>query len=272
MRCQGHKSRVTGGVLGRAFDSPDAKRRYVRQLFSTIADRYDIATVLLSYGRDRRWKRVLTDRAMRTVSPAVGQVSVLDLACGTGDVTLSLSARGIAVVGLDLTPRMLEIASRKAIQDTGLCTFVVGDMMALPFPDNYFNLVTVGYGLRNVPILDEALREVRRVLCPGGSVISLDFNRPDNVLLRGVYLGYLTVVGSLLGVLMHGDLDTYRYIAVSLRHYPGASGVAKIMGELTFCDVGYTSLMGGLMAINYGMKPTVGLRKTPEGFWTSPKK
>ena len=127
-------------------------------------------------------------------------------------------------------------------------------MMALPFPDDHFDLVTVGYGLRNVPLLDGAVREIHRVLRSGGSVLSLDFNRPRNAVVRSAYLAYLTVVGSLLGTVLHGDPDTYRYIPASLRRYPGASGVAALMRELTFSDVGYTSLLGGLMAINHGRK------------------
>ena len=239
-------------TLRRAFDTPDAKRRYVRQLFSTIADRYDLVTVVLSYGRDRGWKRHLADRAMSGVAPPTGSVKALDLACGTGDIARELSTRGADVIGLDITPRMVEIASHKSA--VSACTFVVGDMMALPFRDAHFDLVTVGYGLRNVPGLAGALREIRRVLRPGGKVHSLDFNRPTNPLVRVVYLGYLTVIGTLLGTVLHGDPDTYRYIPASLRRYPGARGVETLMRDLAFANVGHTFLLGGLMAINWGRK------------------
>ena len=243
--------------LRHAFDTPATKRRYVRQLFSTIANRYDIVTVILSYGCDRRWKRLLANDAFGALGArgrSGASVRALDLACGTGDITAELSTRGAAVVGLDITPRMVEIARDKVGRKADMCLFLVGDMMALPFPDDHFDLVTVGYGLRNVPLLDGAVREIHRVLRSGGSVLSLDFNRPRNAIVRSAYLAYLTVVGSLLGTALHGDPDTYRYIPASLRRYPGASGVAALMRELTFSDVGYTSLLGGLMAINYGRK------------------
>ena len=99
-------------------------------------------------------------------------------------------------------------------------------MLALPFGDARFTVVTTGYGLRNVPDLDQALREIQRVLAPGGRLLSLDFNRPGNALVRGAYHAYLTVVGSLLGLALHGDPDTYRYIPESIRNYPGAKAVA----------------------------------------------
>lgn len=242
--------------LRSAFDSPETKRQYVRWLFSTVADRYDIVTVVLSYGFDRRWKRLLVEEAIRIVDLLPHTPKVLDLACGTGDIALRLSDHGIRVVGLDITPRMVEIATQKTRQasDSPASVFVVGDMMELPYPDDSFDLVTVGYGFRNVPVLDDALREVYRVLRPGGSVLSLDFNPPTNTVVSAVYLGYLTTVGALLGAVLHGDPDTYRYIPASLRHYPGAEGVSTLMRELTFSGVHYTPLFGGLMAINRGRK------------------
>ena len=105
-------------------------------------------------------------------------------------------------------------------------------MMALPFASARFDLVTTGYGIRNVPILKAAIAEIHRVLKPGGLFLSLDFNRPGNALVRAVYLSYLTVVGSALGFVLHGDPDTYRYIPESIRRYPGrSSGVRRWCGS-----------------------------------------
>ena len=129
-------------------------------------------------------------------------------------------------------------------------SFLTGDMLALPFPAASFDVVTTGYGLRNVPDLDEALREIHRVLTPGGRMLSLDFNRPDNAAIRAVYLSYLTVVGSALGLMLHADPDTYRYIPESIRNYPGAQGVARRMQSFGFRDVSVVPLLGGLMAIH----------------------
>jgi ubiquinone/menaquinone biosynthesis methyltransferase len=230
------------------FSSPDNKRQYVRGLFATIADRYDLITVLLSGGLDRRWKARLIDRVEWSGSPMV-----LDLACGTGDIALAAAARGARVVGLDITHRMLQLAARKP-QPSGRASFVTGDMMALPFPDTAFDVITTGYGLRNVPDLRGALAEVHRVLRPGGRMLALDFDRPANAAVRGVYLAYLTVVGSALGLALHRDPDTYRYIPESIRRYPGASGVSRLAKDAGFSQCGHTPVLGGLMALHSATK------------------
>src|SRR5690242_9691210 len=161
--------------LGDRIATPDGKRRYVRSLFATIADRYDFITVALSYGQDRRWKR----RLVRLAHPSPG-IRALDLATGTGDIAFAMARAGAHVVGLDITPRMIELAIQKATPAEGPCAFIVGDMLDLPFPDRSFDVVTTGYGLRNVPDLTRAIDEIARVLAPGGLALSLDFNRPVN--------------------------------------------------------------------------------------------
>jgi ubiquinone/menaquinone biosynthesis methyltransferase len=230
--------------LRSALSSPDSKAPYVRRLFHTIADRYDLITGLLSFGRDRRWKEELVTLA--GVQPGT---RALDLAAGTGDIAFALAARGARVAALDITHRMLQIAADKRPASAPV-TFVTGDMMSLPFPDATFDLVTTGYGIRNVPAIEPAIDEIRRVLRPGGLLLSLDFDRPANPVVRGVYLGYLTVVGSVLGWALHRDPDTYRYIPESIRRYPGAAGIATMLGGAGFSDSRVIPLLGGLMAIN----------------------
>ena len=225
--------------------TPEGKSQYVRTLFATIADRYDFITVALSYGQDRKWKRQLAALAQ----PAAGR-RALDLATGTGDIAFALCTSGAQVVGLDITPRMIELAKAKRMERSGSCVFVVGDMLALPFPDRSFDLVTTGYGLRNVPDLEGALDEMARVLTPGGLALSLDFNRPANGLVRRAYLLYLSIVGGVLGSLLHGDPDTYRYIPASIRRYPGGVAVGRLMEARGFTDVRYMPVLGGLMAIH----------------------
>jgi demethylmenaquinone methyltransferase/2-methoxy-6-polyprenyl-1,4-benzoquinol methylase len=229
--------------------TPEGKRRYVRTLFATIAERYDFITVLLSYGQDRRWKRRLVDLA----APSGGD-RTLDLATGTGDIAFALAARGARVVGLDLTPRMIELARAKALSGGSTATFLVGDMLALPFPSGSFDIVTTGYGLRNVPDLEAAIDEVGRVLKSGGQALSLDFNRPSNRLVRTVYLRYLNLVGAALGWVLHRDPDTYRYIPASIRQYPGAEAVARLMEARGFRRVRHYQVLGGLMAIHHGFR------------------
>ena len=241
-------------TLRAAISTPEGKRRYVRRLFATIADRYDFITGFLSYGQDRRWKRRLIRLAALTPDDRL-----LDLACGTGDLAFAAAPYVSRVVGLDLTFRMVQLAARRRVAVRSAAgprlappapRFLTGDMLALPFPEASFDVVTTGYGLRNVPDLDRALLEIRRVLVPGGRLLSLDFNRPGNPLVRAGYLTYLTVVGSTLGLVLHRDPDTYRYIPESIRNYPGAEGVARLMERHGFTGVRALPILGGLMAIH----------------------
>ena len=230
--------------LRAALATPESKGRYVRRLFSTIADRYDLITVVLSYGQDRRWKRRVAE-----LLPLAPGMRALDLACGTGDIAALLADRGARVTGLDITPRMLQLAAAKR-QGANIPRFVAGDMMALPFDSARFDVVTTGYGIRNVPVLRTAIAEIHRVLKPGGVFVSLDFNRPSNALVRSVYLSYLTLVGSTLGLVLHRDPDTYRYIPESIRRYPGAAAVCGIVRDQGFSSCEYVPVLGGLMAIH----------------------
>jgi ubiquinone/menaquinone biosynthesis C-methylase UbiE len=264
-----------GERLTDALSTPDRKARYVARLFATIADRYDLITRLLSYGRDQQWKR----RLIATAAIAPGE-RVLDLACGTGDLAFEASALGATVIGLDLTPRMVHLARERArgtpmpaahagtaahsgagapahssaTTHPGVAAFTVGDMMSLPVPDASFDVVTTGYGLRNVPVLDDAIREIHRVLKPGGRLLSLDFNRPSSAPLRAAYLAYLTVVGSTVGWALHGDPDTYRYIPESIKRYPGAEAVVERLRAAGFREARWEPVLGGLMAIHVARK------------------
>ena len=258
--------------LRQSISTAEGKQHYVRRLFATIADRYDFITGFLSYGQDRRWKRRLIQLANLQRSDRV-----LDLACGTGDIVFAAAPQVERAVGLDVTHRMLQLAQRRITGHGGTkpqreelssvtprlrglwtgrkASFVTGDMLALPFPDRSFTVVTIGYGLRNVPDLQQSLREIRRVLAPQGRVLSLDFNRPSSPIIRGAYLIYLTIVGSTLGYVLHRDPDTYRYIPESIRNYPGAAGVARMMEETGFSNVRVVPLLGGLMAIHVASVP-----------------
>ena len=243
------------GGLEAAFAQPESKRRYNQRLFATIAARYDLITRLLSFGRDQSWKQRVVELA-----GVAAPDTVLDLACGTGDLAARSAAIGARVVGLDLTPRMLEIAAlRGAGAQVHGCTgarvrWCAGDICNLPIGSQTFSVVTVGYGLRNVPDLLSALREIHRVLKPGGRLCALDFDKPPNPLVRSVYLGYLNVVGGALGWALHGDPDTYRYIPASIKRYPGAKGVVQLMEAAGFVNVRHVKVFGGFMAIHVAEK------------------
>ena len=172
------------------------------------------------------------------------------IASGKSTVARALAARGARVTALDVTHRMLQLARAKA----PALPCVTADMMALPLPDASVDLVTTGYGLRNVPVLDGAVREIARVLRPGGRFLSLDFERPDAGLLRGAYLAYLSAVGGVVGAVLHADPDTYRYIPASLARYPGAAAVGRQLTEAGFEDLQVTPLLGGLMALHRAVR------------------
>jgi demethylmenaquinone methyltransferase/2-methoxy-6-polyprenyl-1,4-benzoquinol methylase len=249
-------------TLRQTLATAEGKRRYVRRLFATIADRYDFITRVLSYGQDRRWKQRLIELAVLTPGDRV-----LDLACGTGDILFAAAPRVNQAVGLDITHRMLVLARARNGRLTPTAAgrgLIQGDMMALPFADAHFTVVTTGYGLRNVPDLERAIDEIRRVLAPGGRLLALDFNRPESPTVRRAYLLYLTVVGSALGWALHRDPDTYRYIPESIRRYPGATGVARQLERHGFTNVRVIPVLCGLMAIHAATVPAMA-RAAPAG-------
>jgi demethylmenaquinone methyltransferase/2-methoxy-6-polyprenyl-1,4-benzoquinol methylase len=229
-----------------AYDETRAER--VERLFSGIAPRYDLINDLQSFGLHRLWKRKL----IRLAKFGPGQ-RALDLCCGTGDLALGLRACAIddvQVIGLDFSAPMLELARQRKPQ-SGL-EWIRGDAMRLPFPAESFDAVTMGYGLRNLAHLPGALEEIRRVLKPGGRLLVLDFGKPDNPSLRGLYFTYLRTAPPLLGKWLCGDADTHSYIYASLMGYPAQRGVEVRMQQAGWKNVRVHNLLGGIMAINYG--------------------
>jgi demethylmenaquinone methyltransferase/2-methoxy-6-polyprenyl-1,4-benzoquinol methylase len=202
---------------------------------------------VLSFGRDSHWKIRLIELA--DVRPGT---RMLDLACGTGDIAFEGARRGASAVGLDITASMVDLARAKAGSER--LSWLLGDMAALPVASGSFDLVTTGYGLRNTSDLPGALADIHRVLRPGGRLCSLDFDRPERAAVRVVYLTFLTLFGSTLGFVLHGDPDTYRYIPASIRRYPGARGVCDLMRAAGFRDVRHIRVLGGLMAIHLAIK------------------
>jgi demethylmenaquinone methyltransferase/2-methoxy-6-polyprenyl-1,4-benzoquinol methylase len=240
--------------LRTAIASSKTKQQYVNRLFETIAPAYDFFTRFFSYGMDRRWKR----RLLRTLC-LKGDERALDVACGTGDITFAIAERldSGSVCGLDITDGMLAIARRKLLARRALhIALCRADAMRLPLSNDSVDCVACGYALRNVPDVENLLREVLRVLKPGGRFSSLDFGIPRLRPYRWLYMRYLFIAGSAVGYLLHRDADTYRYIPESLRLYPGQVGVRALMDKVGFVETGFEEFGGGIMAINYGAKRT----------------
>jgi demethylmenaquinone methyltransferase/2-methoxy-6-polyprenyl-1,4-benzoquinol methylase len=241
--------------MGNKYFEPGAQRAAkVKDLFATIAPRYDLINDLQSFGLHRWWKR----RLIQLARPQPGE-RALDLCCGTGDIAFGLARAGADVVGVDFSDAMLAIARRRA-ESVRLPSvvrrpqFLQGDAEQLAFPEDHFDIVTVGYGLRNLTSWERGLAEMRRVTKPGGRMLVLDFGKPELGWWRRVYFGYLRCVVPMFGRMCCGDPATHAYILESLLPYPAQRGVAAKMREMECSDVKVVELLGGVMSINYGRK------------------
>ena len=220
----------------------------VGDLFATIAPRYDFINDLQSFGLHRWWKRKL----LRLAAVKPGDQST-DLCCGTGDISFLFARAGAQVVGVDFSQPMLSVARDKAGSATNP-RFIHGDAQALPFPENSFDTVTVGYGLRNLANWEQGVEEMWRVAKPGGRLLVLDFGKPDNALWRNAYFAYLRWFVPIFGKLFCGDRQLYGYILESLKNYPAQHGVAQKMRQLKCDNVRIINLLGGVMTIKYAEK------------------
>lgn len=233
----------------------ERKRVFNRNLFDVVALRYDVVTRILSFGWDQRWKRRMIRRMGRRSNHRI-----VDLATGTGDIARRLAAAypGAEVVGVDLSEQMLSRArrlTRRAFPGaggigSGGIRFIPGDMNRLPFGDSTVDLVTGGYALRNAPDLEGALREVRRVLRPGGRFAFLDFSH--NGFVRAWLVAFW---GRFWGFLLNRNPTTYGYIAESLAEYPSPGELRRRLREAGFIRIRRVSLLFGTMELFEGTVP-----------------
>jgi len=210
----------------------------VRRMFDRIAPVYDAMNRVMTAGLDRRWRRLTANAVVRPGH------RVLDACCGTGDLALEALRAGGTVVGLDFSEPMLERARRKS----PAVEWVRGDLTALPFEDGSFDSATVGFGIRNVPELEAGLRELRRVLRPGGRLAVLEITRPRGPLKPFFRLWFDGIV-PLLGKILPGG-DAYTYLPASVRRFPGPEDLAAVMRAAGFEHVEYRRLGGGIIALH----------------------
>ncbi len=227
----------------------------VTGIFAQIADRYEAVNALSSMGTSRLWLNKLVDAA--DIGPAD---AVLDVAGGTGDVTFAVARakRPAVMVCSDLVPEMLEVAKRHASDGAAggvPVHFQVVDAQDIPYDDDTFDAVTMAYGLRNMPEREKALREILRVLRPGGQLACLDFSTPPNPAWNALYGAYLRHVVPFWGKVVTGDASGFVYLAKSIRAFPDQQGVADMMRDAGFVDVEWQDCSGGIACIHTARKP-----------------
>ena len=221
--------------------APDA----VRTMFDRIAPVYDVMNRVMTAGLDGRWRKLTAAAVVRPGD------RVLDAACGTGDLALADRAAGAArVTGLDFSEAMLERARRKGAAQPTVFEWLQGDMLALPFADATFDAATVGFGVRNVDDLELALRELRRVLRPGGRLAILEITQPRGALKPFFSLWFDRIVPGLGKILPGGA--AYTYLPASVKRFPHAERLAELLGECGFSDVRFRLLAGSIVALHTG--------------------
>ncbi|HEV2706347.1 MAG TPA: bifunctional demethylmenaquinone methyltransferase/2-methoxy-6-polyprenyl-1,4-benzoquinol methylase UbiE [Pyrinomonadaceae bacterium] len=229
-------------------DTKSEHARRVREMFSGIAGRYDLLNHLLSGNTDKRWRRRVAERMRPSL---VAGARALDVACGTGDLTLALAEAGRAeVIGLDFCRPMLEIAARK----TPGIAYIEGDALRLPFADESFEVVTIAFGLRNLAGVEEGLRELCRVLRPGGRIGVLEFSSPVVPGFRRLFQFYFTRVLPRIGGLVSGSRGAYEYLPRSVSQFPDQKRLVALMQAAGFAEVEYSNLTGGIAALHTGRR------------------
>jgi ubiquinone/menaquinone biosynthesis methyltransferase len=223
--------------------TPAQKKSFNLGLFTRVADKYDLATRVLSLGQDARWKRKLLE-----LLPMMAQPRCVDLACGTGDLTLGLAERypDGDILGVDLTESMLDVARRRIPHPH--VQFIQADMCRLDVADESIDIVTGGYAIRNAPVLDDALAEIHRILRPGGIAALLDFSRPAQPLASAAQLALLKYWSGLVSIALHGRPE-HAYIAESLRQFPDRITLRSRFAENGFALRQCEAFMGGITEI-----------------------
>jgi demethylmenaquinone methyltransferase/2-methoxy-6-polyprenyl-1,4-benzoquinol methylase len=225
----------------------------VREMFAAIATRYDLLNHLLSGNIDKRWRRLVA-QALRG-KLVDGNARILDVACGTGDLSLTLSQSGGArIVGIDFCRPMLDIAATKSAKSGLPLPFIEGDALHLPFADRSFEAATIAFGLRNLTSVEAGIKELLRVLKPGGKVAVLEFSKPQAPILRSLFKFYFTKLLPRFGGLISGSKSAYQYLPDSVSRFPDQKELATMMKDAGFAEVSYQNLTGGIAALHLGTR------------------
>lgn len=233
--------------------SADEKTRLVGGVFASVAERYDVMNDLMSFGTHRLFKRMTVE-----LSSVREGMRVLDLAGGTGDLSALFSevvGPGGQVVLADINARMMDVGRNRLLdQGHANVSFCQAAAEALPFANDSFDCACIGFGLRNFTDKRIALEELERVIVPGGVLLILEFSKPENAVLEGVYGAFQSLWPG-LGKLVVGDSRSYQYLIESIRNHPPQKALKLMMEDAGFADVEYHNLLGGIAAIHRGVKP-----------------
>ena len=242
----------------KAIENDHASR--VREMFATIAGRYDLLNHLLSGQMDKRWRRLVAKRLRDRLKSS--EAVVLDVACGTGDLSLELfDTIGVRVVATDFCRPMLEIAARKVLKASKAAggeeaiPLIEGDALRLPFLDRSFDGVTIAFGLRNLSNVDRGLAELLRVLKPGASLAILEFSKPVIPGFSVLFKAYFTRLLPFVGGIISGSRSAYQYLPDSVSRFPDQKELLARMQQVGFEQVQYQNLTGGIAALHLGMRP-----------------
>lgn len=228
-------------------------KEHVHSVFESIAHRYDLMNDIISFRRHKAWRKF----AMRKMDVKPGQ-NALDVCCGTADWTIALARAngGAETIGLDFSRSMLNIGQAK-VDRLGLTSqikLIEGNAMSLPFPDNTFDFVTIGFGLRNVPDIDQVLREMRRVAKPGGKVVCLETSKPEWQPFKGIYYFYFEKLLPLLGKWIAKKYEQYKWLPESLKTFPNLQELAERFRAAGLRNVRAYPLTWGVAALHIGTK------------------
>ncbi len=234
---------------------------YVQDMFNSIAKTYDLLNDITSFGMHRGWKSRISDIVIAHIKNKNG-AKILDLCCGTGDVSLILSKKitknqvSADITGVDFSRNMLDVAiARNEKVSENKPSFILGDATSLQYPDDSFYAITISFGLRNLPDTKAGLKEIYRVLKPNGIFICLDLGKPKNKLYGAFYNFYFFKIVPIIGSLIQKGHDkAYTYLPQSSLHYPEQSVLAQYMNEVGFKNVKYHNLAGGATVIHIGEK------------------
>lgn len=229
------------------------KAERVHHVFQNISDKYDKMNSIISFNRHRSWRKDV----MKRMNVQKGK-EALDVCTGTGDWALSLAdavGESGKVIGLDFSENMLKVANEK-LKDVshGHVTFIHGDAMDLPFPDNSFDYVTIGFGLRNVPDYEQVLREMYRVVKPGGLAVCLETSQPTLIGYRQLYYFYFQHIMPLFGKIFARSYDEYAWLNESAREFPGKEELKQLFLKVGFKEVKVKSYSGGVAAMHLATK------------------